>query len=112
MACQCLLSLPANDSIVYYCLLLEVAIGPADAKNGDGINQDAGRAQASLVIMSDLPLLYWSGTVAIARLGSHSQGVFVAISDAGRRLLIEATDFEGGPMLASSTVSLEDWTGT
>ena len=62
--------------------------------------------------MSDLPLLYWSGTVAIARLGSHSQGVFVAISDAGRRLLIEATDFEGGPMLASSTVSLEDWTGT
>lgn len=62
--------------------------------------------------MSDLPLLYWSGTVAIARLGSHSHGVFVKISDAGRRLLIEATDFDGGPMLASSTVSLEDWTGT
>ncbi|CAM9152572.1 unnamed protein product [Laminaria digitata] len=88
----------------------QVAIAPGNAENGDRENHVAGNAQASLVIMSNLPLLYWSGTVAIARLGSHSHGVFVKISDAGRRLLIEATDFDGGPMLASSTVSLEDWT--
>ncbi|CAM9222749.1 unnamed protein product [Hapterophycus canaliculatus] len=64
---------------------------------------------ADLLIVSDLPLPYWRGTVVIARLGSHAEGVFVKISDAGRRLLIEAEDFEGGPQLASSTVSLEGW---
>lgn len=108
-------------------MVLKVAIATSDAKNdakndaendaknihGEDVNQDAGSEQTSrLVIVSDLPLLYWLGTVAIARLGSHSSGVFVTISDTGRRLLIEAADFEGGPMLASSTVSFEDWTGT
>lgn len=107
--------------------MLKVAVAPTDAENdakndarkdaknsrGEYLDHDVGSGQASrLVIVSDLPLLYWMGTVAIARLGSHSSGVFVTISDTGRRLLIEATDFEGGPLLASSTVSFEDWTGT
>ncbi|CBJ31147.1 hypothetical protein Esi_0236_0005 [Ectocarpus siliculosus] len=52
------------------------------------------------------------GTVPIARLGSHAEGVFVVVTDGGRRLLIEARDFERGPLLAKSTVSLEDWTAT
>lgn len=59
-----------------------------------------------------MPVLYWSGTVTIARLGSHADGVFITVSDAGRRVLIEAKDFEGGPMLASSTASLDEWTGS
>lgn len=68
-------------------------------------------AKLKLAIVSDLPLPYWAGTVAIARLGSHSAGVFVTITDAGRRLLIEARDFEAGPLLATSMVPLEAWTG-
>lgn len=64
-----------------------------------------------LVIVSDLPLPYWTGTVAIARLGSHAAGVFVTITDAGRRFVIKARDFEAGPLLATSTVPFEAWTG-
>lgn len=49
--------------------------------------------------------------MTLARLGSHAEGVHICIKDAGRRMLIEARDFDGGPVLASSTVSLERWTG-
>lgn len=83
------------------------------ASNGGQHNQGYihEHAEPKLVIVSSLPLPYWAGTVAIARLGSHAAGVFLAITDAGRRLLIEARDFEGGPLLATSIVPLEAWTG-
>lgn len=64
------------------------------------------------IIASHIPVTYWSGTLTLARLGTHSEGVHVCIKDAGRQMLIEARDFEEGPVLASSTVSLEKWTGT
>lgn len=77
-------------------------------RNWEHINE---HTKPKLVIVSDLPLPYWAGTVAIARLGSHATGVFVTITDVGRRLLIEARDFEAGPLLATSMVPLEAWTG-
>lgn len=78
----------------------------------DGNEESSGgQHNLKLVIVSDLPLPYWTGTVVIARLGSHAAGVFVTITDAGRRLLVEARDFESGPLLASSMVPLEAWTG-
>lgn len=72
---------------------------------------DSEHKPESLVIRSHLPLLYWSGTVVIARLGTHTAGVFVTIYDVGRSVMIEASDFEDGPKLASSTIPLEIWTG-
>ncbi|CAB1113557.1 unnamed protein product [Ectocarpus sp. CCAP 1310/34] len=95
-------------------LAQQVAIVVDDDRDGRGGQHDQDnvlKIKPRLVIISDLPLPYWMGTVPIARLGSHAEGVFVMITDAGRRLLIEARDFEGGPLLAKSTVSLEDWTG-
>lgn len=73
--------------------------------------QEVGNEDQSLIIRSDMPVQYWSGTVVIARLGSHASGVFVTITDIGRRVLIEARDFENGPLLALSRASLEVWTG-
>lgn len=93
------------------CLKFEVAIAATDGEARDGQQQDTRSEQASLVILSDLPVLYWLGTVAIARLGSREEGVFVVISDIGRQMLVDVSDFEGGPVLASSKVSLEAWTG-
>lgn len=80
-------------------------------KDGEEQGQDVSKETAALVVRSDQPVLYWSGTIPIARLGSQAKGVFVTILDAGRRMLIKARDFEGGPVLACSTVSLEVWTG-
>lgn len=82
-----------------------------DGRGGQHDQDNVLKIKPRLVIISDLLLPYWMGTVPIARLGSHAEGVFVVIMDAGRRLLIEARDFERGPLLAKSTVSLEDWTG-
>ncbi|CAM9616702.1 unnamed protein product [Ectocarpus sp. 4 AP-2014] len=96
-------------------LAQQVAIVVDDDGDGRGGQHDEDnilKINPRLVIISDLPLPYWMGTVPIARLGSHAEGVFVVITDAGRRLLIEARDFERGPLLAKSTVSLEDWTAT
>ncbi|CAN0100191.1 unnamed protein product, partial [Ectocarpus fasciculatus] len=96
-------------------LAQQVAIVVDDGRDGRGGQHDQDfvlKTKPRLVIISDLPLPYWMGTVPIARLGSHADGVFVVITDAGRRLLIEARDFELGPLLAKSTVSLENWTAT
>lgn len=95
--------------------ILKVAIDVDDSEESSGAHDDhehiTEHTTLKLVIVSDLPLPYWAGTVAIARLGSHAAGVFVTITDAGRRLLIEARDFEAGPLLATSMVPLEAWTG-
>lgn len=88
-----------------------VADDDRDGTGGKHAQDFVLKMKPRLVIISDLPLPYWMGTAPIARLGSHAEGVFVVITDAGRRLLIEARDFERGPLLAKSTVSLEDWTG-
>ncbi|CAM9958618.1 unnamed protein product [Ectocarpus sp. 8 AP-2014] len=96
-------------------LAQQVSIVVDDGRDGRGGQHDRNnvlKIKPRLAIISDLPLPYWMGTVPIARLGSHAEGVFVVITDAGRRLLIEARDFERGPLLAKSTVSLEDWTAT
>ncbi|CAM9200072.1 unnamed protein product, partial [Ectocarpus sp. 12 AP-2014] len=96
-------------------LAQQVAIVVDDDRDGRGGPRDQDnvlKTEPRLVIISDLPLPYWMGIVPIARLGSHAEGVFVVITDAGRRLLIEARDFERGPLLAKATVSLEDWTAT
>ncbi|CAM9633251.1 unnamed protein product, partial [Ectocarpus sp. 13 AM-2016] len=96
-------------------LAQQVAIVVDDDRDGRGGPRDQDnvlKTEPRLVIISDLPLPYWMGIVPIARLGSHAEGVFVVITDAGRRLLVEARDFERGPLLAKSTVSLKDWTAT
>lgn len=75
------------------------------------VDHDLEHQPESIEIRPHLPLLYWSGTVVIARLGTQTAGVFVTIYDIGRGVKIEARDVEDGPMLASSTVPLEIWTG-
>ncbi|CAM9115067.1 unnamed protein product, partial [Scytosiphon promiscuus] len=95
-------------------LAQQVAFNTAEEGESREGCQDRGecnKTPVALVIVSNLPLPYWRGTVKIARLGSHAEGVFVKITDAGRRLRIEAEDFAGGPRLASSVVALEAWTG-
>ena len=91
------------------CIRVQVALSTSDGcrvSTGDGFGE-----RERLVIRTPLAVLCWCGNVSVARLGTHSSRVFVSVSDIGRRVLIEARDFEGGPVLASSTVSLEVWTG-
>lgn len=80
------------------------------------VRQQSVPAQVScrgerLEIRGATPLLYWTGTVRVARLGSSEGGVFVAVWDVGRKLRLEAMECEGGPLLANSTVTAEAWTG-
>lgn len=86
-------------------------VGAGDDEGFENERPGGVNKHAKLTIVSDLPLPYWNGAVAIARLGSHASGVFVTITDAGRRFFIEARDFEAGPLLATSTVPLEAWAG-